>query len=272
MKNKNRIRLLVQILFFVIIGVVAVTGIASLHAVCPFGGVVTLYRLITQGSFIQKIHMSSVILLGLILLSAVLFGPVFCGWICPLGSIQEWIGKQGRRFFPKKYNRFVPEKVDKVLQYFRIALLVWVVIITAKSGYLMFSNIDPYNALFQFWTEEVASSAVIILLVVLVLSLLVSRPWCRYFCPYGALLGFFNKIRIFKITRNAETCINCGACNRACPMRINVSREEKITKLQCISCYECTSEQRCPIPDTVTMQVSRRKLELEPIGGSSHES
>lgn len=255
MKGNIVAKRIVQIFFFALIAVIAVTEITSLHAVCPFGGVVTLYSVITQGTLLQKIHMSSIILMGLILISAILFGPVFCGWVCPLGSIQEWIGKLGKKIFPQKHNNFIPPKLDRVLRYLRILVLIWVVYITAKSGYLMFSNIDPFQALFKFWTEDVTVLALVVLGVTLVASLFVTRPWCRYLCPYGALLGFFNKIRIFKITRNSNTCVQCGECDRCCPMRINVSDKGKVTDLQCISCYECTSERNCPIADTVNMQV-----------------
>lgn len=243
-----------QIFFFALIGVVAVTGIASLHALCPFGGVVSIYALFEQGTLLQKIHMSSIILTGIILFLTILFGPVFCGWVCPLGSIQEWIGKLGKKIFPKKYNRFIPEKVDKVLRYFRILVLIWVVYITARSGYLIFATVDPYQALFTFWTEEAALPGIIILVVTLISSLFIARPWCRYLCPYGALLGFFNKIRIFKVKRNTHTCINCKRCDNACPMRIAVSEKEKVTDLQCISCFECTSERHCPVKDTVNVR------------------
>ena len=262
-QKKLNIRRIVQIFFFVLIGVIAVADLASLHAVCPFGGVVTLYNLATLGTFIQKIHASSIILMSLIFFLSVLFGSVFCGWICPLGSIQEWFGKIGRKLFPKKYDRLVPAPLDRILSYFRYVVLIWVTFVTAKSGTLMFANIDPYNALFQFWTDEVAVPSLIILAITLVSSLLIQRPWCRYLCPYGALLGLFNKIRIFKITRNPATCISCGKCDKACPMGINVSKQEKITSHQCISCYECTSEVQCPVADTVNMQTGSFKVKLK---------
>ena len=269
-EKKSNIRIIVQIFFFALIGSIAINktlaeagiGIpflseASLHALCPFGGVVTLYNLATLGTFIQKIHMSAVILMAIVFILAVLFGPVFCGWVCPLGSIQEWFGKIGRKVIRKKYNHFVPMKLDKVLRYLRYVVLIWVVFVTARSGYLLFSDIDPYNALFTFWSDEVAIPSLIILAVTLILSLFVERPWCKYACPYGALLGLSNKIRIFKIRRAPATCINCKKCDHGCPMNIHVSQKEKVTDPQCISCYECTSERSCPIPDTVNMEIAK---------------
>jgi hypothetical protein len=125
---------------------------ASLHAVCPFGGVVSLYQLVNTGTSTQKIHDSSFILMGLVFLLALLLGPVFCGWVCPLGSVQEWIGKIGKKLFKKKYNNFLPSTLDSILRYLRYAVLAWVVYMTAISGVLVFADYDPYYALFNFWT------------------------------------------------------------------------------------------------------------------------
>lgn len=269
MKKKRNIRVAVQLFFFVLIGAIAanktlaeqgrgisVISEASTHALCPFGGVVSLYNLATLGTLIKKIHMSSVILMAIVFVLAVLFGPVFCGWVCPLGSVQEWVGKLGRKVTGKRYNKIVPESMDKGLRYLRYGVLAWVVYVTARSGYLVFENIDPYNALFHFWSGEVAASALAVLGVTLAGSLIMERPWCKYLCPYGALLGIFNKFRVFKIRREESTCINCKKCDKACPMNIVVSDKEAVKDHQCISCYECTSDASCPVEDTVSMSTS----------------
>lgn len=275
-KNTSRkyphLRKGVQIFFFVLIGLIAVNKVledtgaalpflstASLHAICPFGAVETLFNLVTLGVFVQKIHASSVVLMVLILLLSVLFGPVICGWVCPLGSIQEWVGKIGRKLFPKKYNRFIPSAIDGPMRYLRYVILAWILYVTARSGYLLFNDYDPYVALFGFWNGEAAPSAIIILVVTLILSLFIERPWCKYLCPLGAILGLTNKFRIFSIQRSESTCISCGKCDRQCPMNIPVSTRTKVTDLQCISCLECTSTQSCPITDTVNLQSGNLK-------------
>lgn len=268
MLNRNKrgpsIRTWVQIGFFTFIAIIALVkwlleiGVVipflpeiSLHAICPFGGVVTIYEFFTTGDFLPKLHSAAFILMALGLVVAVFFGPLFCGYVCPLGSYQEWIGKLGRKLFPKRYGKLVPKKLDRVLRYLRYAVLVLVVVQTARAGKLLFQDVDPYYALFNFMTGEVAWTAIGVLLLVTVLSLFVERPWCKYLCPYGALLGLFNKIRIFPVRRKASTCIHCKKCDHACPMQIEVSTSGAVRDTQCISCYQCVSGKACPVNDTV---------------------
>lgn len=225
----------------------------SLHAVCPFGGVVTLYEFISTGGLVPKLHTSALVLMFLGLAVAFLFGPLFCGYFCPLGTWQEWVGKIGKRLFKKKYNRMIPAALDKKLRYLRYLVLAVVVWQTATAVKLVFADYDPYYALFNFYTGEVALTALLALGAVTLLSLFVERPWCKYLCPYGALLGLFNLIRIFPIRRREETCIQCKKCDVACPMNIQVSDRHAIRDPQCISCHECASGYACPVSDTVVV-------------------
>jgi len=263
-KNKIRVRTVSQVFFFILIALIALnhvledTGVAipllsnaSLHAVCPFGGVVSLYQFATVGTFTQKIHQSSFVLMILVFILAFLFGSVFCGWVCPLGSIQEWVGKLGKRLFKKRYNHFIPRGIDQYLRYLRYIMLAWVLYATAMTGKLAFGDIDPYYALFNFWTGEVAVTGLVVLGITLLASLLVERPWCKYVCPYGAVLGLANLFSVFAIRRRESTCKSCDVCTRDCPMNIPVHAVNVVRDHQCIGCLECTSEAACPIENTV---------------------
>lgn len=266
-RNKLWPRTVIQIFFFVLIALISINhtlaesgaGIpflssASLHALCPFGGVVSIYQYATTGTFVQKIHDSSFILMIVGFLLALLFGPVFCGWICPFGTIQEWFGKIGQKIFKKRrYNHFIPAKIDRWLRYLRYLVLAWVIYMTAASGTLIFAEIDPYHALFNLWSSEVAIGGVIVLALTLLASLFVERPWCKYACPYGAVLGLFNLFRIFSIRRSPGTCRLDGACDITCPMNIKVSEKTLIRDHQCITCLKCTSENICPAAGTVEL-------------------
>ncbi len=279
-RNKIWVRRLVQIFFFGLIALISINhalvesgnsipflSSASLHALCPFGGVVTIYQYVTQGTFVQKIHESSFILMIIGFLLAILFGPVFCGWVCPLGTVQEWFAALGRKIFGRKrYNHFIPARIDKVLRYARYGMLAWVIYMTAVTGKLIFADIDPYYALFNFWTSEVAIGGLVVLGVTLLASLFVERPWCKYACPYGAVLGVFNLFRVFGIKRQESTCKMCSLCDINCPMNINVSSKSVVRDHQCISCLECTSEARCPVDSTVVFAAGKSGTKSEFLG------
>jgi polyferredoxin len=266
-KNSFNIRLIVQIFFFVLLGLIAVNrflveqgnsiawiSTASAHALCPFGGVVSIYSVIVTGTLVHKVHQSAMVLMYIGFGLALVAGPAFCGWACPLGSFQEWLGKIGKLIFKRKYNQWLPSKIDNYLRYLRYAVLIWVIYVTATSATLVFADYDPYFALFNFWTGEVALSAFIILGLVIILTLAVERPFCKYACPYGAVLGIFNLFRVFRIERNTASCIDCKRCDRMCPMNIKVSQSGVVRNHQCISCLDCTSEHNCPVAATVELK------------------
>jgi len=108
----------------------------------------------------------------------------------------------------------------------------------------------------------VAIAGLAILGFVLAASLLVERPFCKYACPYGAVLGIFNLFRIFKIKRNVPTCTDCKACDKSCPMNIPVSEGTVVRSHQCISCMKCTSEQVCPIENTVELTTGKMEVSI----------
>jgi polyferredoxin len=226
----NGWRLGIQILFFGIIASVALgqwlegqgmavswLSTACFHAICPFGGVVSIYQLATSGGFVQKVDQSAFILMYIAFALAVIIGPAFCGWICPFGSFQEWLAKLGRKLFGRRFNNFTPSRVDHYLRFFRYAVLILVVYATAVSARLVFADYDPYHALFKFWSSEVGPASLVVLGVVIVLAMFVERPFCKYACPYGALLGLFNYFRVFQLRRSEAKCIDCKACDRSCP-------------------------------------------------------
>ncbi len=273
-KAKPWYRSAVQIFFFGLVALITLNealfefygksipflATASLHAICPFGGVVSIYEFVTAGKYTQKIHASSFILMWAAFILAIGFGPLICGWVCPLGSFQQWTAKIGRKIYGKKYNHMVPEKADKPLRYTRYLVLGLVIYATATTTKLVFQDYDPYFALFNFWSSEVATTALIILGATIVASMFIERPWCKYLCPYGALLGLFNFLRIFRIRREESTCIDCKLCDRNCPMNITISTAGAIRDHQCISCMNCTSEQFCPVANTVDFTTQRDSI------------
>jgi len=120
-------------------------------------------------------------------------------------------------------------------------------------------EVDPYFALFNFWNDEATIGGIIVLLVTLLASLFVERPWCKYACPFGAVVGLTNFLRVFKLKRNESTCIDCGMCDKACPMNIVISDKKIVNDHQCIGCNECTSDVQCPVSETLVLQAGNKR-------------
>lgn len=252
----QKVRLAIQIfvvvfVFFISIShyleeknIAVIPGTASIHAICPFGGVATLYTYATTGDYIQKIHQSDFYMLIGLVFALIITGASFCGWICPLGSIQEWFGKLGRKIFGRFYNK-VPKRLDFILRFGKYALLIWIIIQTARTGKLFFGDFDPYYNLFNIWTDEIALTGYISVALTLGLSLLIERPFCRYACPLGAVNGLFNSVSILNIKRKKETCVNCELCDSACPLNVNISGKGSIKSPACIRCMKCV--ETCPV-------------------------
>ncbi|MFO7612340.1 MAG: 4Fe-4S binding protein [Clostridia bacterium] len=260
MRIKNRwYRYSLQIFFFVFIGMIAINHIfaesgtvlfsfipnVSLHAVCPFGGIESIISLVTAGTLVPKLQASTLVVSALVLVLTLVFGAVFCSFVCPLGTIQEWFGKIGKKIFKTRYNRFIPARIHNILRHFRYVSLAATILLTYNAAKLVFLEVDPYYAMYHFFTDEATIGGLIVLGITLVGSLFVERPWCKYACPYGAALGLLSKISIFKIKRKTAACNTCTLCDRQCPMNIEISRMKTIGHSHCIRCMDCVDDTSC---------------------------
>ncbi len=112
-------------------------------------------------------------------------------------------------------------------------------------------NINYRRAYFSLITGQVLEMSLYIGLgLVLVLSLLMDRPFCRYICGFGALYGLLSMARVLTVKRDTGKCANCQRCDAACAMGIKVSTKKNVRSPHCISCLKCTSS--CPVPKALT--------------------
>ncbi|NYT19001.1 MAG: 4Fe-4S binding protein [Methanosarcinales archaeon] len=168
---------------------------------------------------------------------AFLFGPVYCGWMCPRGMFQNIVGSMGKRVLGKRYNKLVPKWVHGPLLYFRYVVLLFLVTALVLHE-------------FQFIDDSIMESVIIdglllIMAVSILLSFFVDRAACRYFCKEGAAASLMNLVKIRKIRRDHSLCNSCGVCDRICPMWIDVSKKDVVRDTACISCMKCV--QKCPV-------------------------
>jgi ferredoxin len=222
----------------------------GVDALCPFGGLETLGSLISDGVLLKRIALSSVLLLGATVATALVFRRAFCGRICPLGYLQELFGGLGKRIFGHRLT--VPPAVDRPARFLKYLVLVAVLVGTWTSASLVIRPYDPWVAYQHLTSAEVFTEFGIGLAVLgmsLVGSLLYDRFFCKYLCPMGAFLGLISRFSVFKVRRNTATCIDCKACDKACPTNVSVSSVERVTSPECIDCGECVAA--CPVADTL---------------------
>ena len=215
-------------------------GVPPIDAFCPFGALETAPLYLTTGSFLQKTAPSNFWLLGAIVLVTLLFGSVFCGWICPLGTLSDWLYKFRKAIFPNALA--ISAKVTDILSYGRLLTLAGIVYFSWLLKKLWFEEYDPYKTIFHMNVEGATGWLIIGMFVVA--SLMVERAWCRFLCPLGAFNGLLSHFSFWNIERDQATCIHCNKCDRLCPTGILVSDKERLTDSRCIKCMQCVDA--CP--------------------------
>lgn len=226
-------------------------GSPSVEAYCPFGGIENLYNFLTTGGYVRRIEPSAMILLAAVLVLTLLFSRGFCGWVCPFGSVQEWLGLLGRKLFRKRYN---PDGVwVRRMSYFKYVLLVGIVGLTWHLGTLIWRPYDPFLAFFHLGNGiSEMPVAYAVLGVVLAGSLKWERFFCRFACPLGAVIGLVGKLGLTKVTRQDEGCKGCNVCQKNCYAHVEFLTAHQIRDAECNHCLECVSS--CPRPNVLSLR------------------
>ena len=234
----------------------------GVDALCPFGGIEAAFTLFATGTLLQRVALSSFILLGAVLVTALIFRRGFCGYICPLGTLQEIFSRLGRRIFKRTYS--LPVVVDGPARWIKYLVLVVVVVGSAKAAELIIRPYDPWVAYNHLSSAEVWTEfpwGVGILAATLLGALAFNRVFCKYLCPMGTVLGAISWLSFTRVRRHAETCINCHRCDRVCPIDLLVSSQGVISSPECLDCHECVNS--CPVAGTLLVE-TRRVTSLSP--------
>ncbi len=215
---------------------------------CPVGAL--------QNALGSRGNKFSFYVVGFLIFIGAVFGRFVCGWLCPFGLIQDLLHKIP---FPKKVKTFKFDKLLRKLKY--VILLLFVIIFplffvdetglgspwfcklicpagTLEGGIpLVILNETLRSSIGFLYTWKVA-----ILVVLILLSVIIYRPFCKYLCPLGAIYSLFNKVSIFKLRVDEEKCVSCGKCKKACKMNVDPTKSPNHT--ECIRCGLCVEV--CP--------------------------
>lgn len=192
----------------------------------------------------------------LCILGVMIFGRLWCGYICPFGFYQELL-----TMLRKKLRIPAIHVSEKVKPFFR--LLKWILLLCFVFG-IGFCNLCPVKYIMPSlagYGSDLSILGIIIAGIVTGICFLKERAFCEY-CPLGTLMGFANKISIGKIKKNGAACTHCRACLECCPMDIHVIYEERlqsnVTHTDCIYCMKCI--EACPEPDTLSFTLFGKKI------------
>ena len=234
---------------------------AGVEGFLPISGLMGAVDWVYQGS-LNTIHPAATVLVLLALALALTLRKSFCSWICPVGFLSELLGRFGRWSFGRNFRLWKWVDIPlRSLKYVLMAFFVGAILMMSAQALTDFIS-SPYNRVADvkmglFFTD-MSRLGIIVMGVLVVGSVFVRGLWCRYLCPYGALLGLVSWASPTRIRRDADACVSCGLCDKACMARLPVASLPMIRSVECTGCLDCVAV--CPRPEALGVFVGRRRV------------
>jgi polyferredoxin len=226
----------------------------------PIASLMNLKVLLMSGS-VPAIHPAGMFLLIAFLAASWIFRKSFCGWLCPVGTVSEYLWRLGRRTLGRSFR--LPRALDialRSLKYILLGLFLYAVgsmPVPAIRAFLSgsYGLVDDVKMLNFF--RFLGLTGGIVTAILLIASTFIQNFWCRYLCPYGALLGLAALASPLRIRRDPSLCIDCAKCAKACPNLLPVDGLITIRSAECTSCLECIAV--CPAAGALFLSAPRAK-------------
>ena len=222
----------------------------------PIGALTSLKYWLISGK-IHPVHPAALVIFLTVLLMGLFAKKSFCSWLCPVGTLSEMAHKLGRRVFGRNFRIWL--WLDLLLRGIKYLLLlmfvVFILLGMSAEAVVKFLNADYWAAsdvkMLHFFTQ-MSGTTMVILVGLTFLSFFYKMFWCRYLCPYGALLGLASIVSPFKIRRDASGCTGCRRCTAACLSNLEVHACTAVSSPECTGCLTCVAH--CPEKNVLAMQ------------------
>jgi polyferredoxin len=226
---------------------------AGVEGWLPIAGLMNLkYFLSTH--HVSVIHPAAMVLLVIFLLASFLLKKSFCSWLCPVGTASEYLWHLGQQLFHR--SLILPRWLDiplRSLKYILLAFFVYVVASLSADGLQQFL-LAPFGIIADVkmlnFFRHMSITGIAVLLTLVLLSVMIQNVWCRFLCPYGALMGLVSILSPIKIRRDKAACIDCNKCNQACPSHLPVAQLITIRSAECTGCLSCIAA--CPAENALS--------------------
>lgn len=226
---------------------------AGAEGFLPISSMMSLYYFILTGQ-VHSAHPAGLFIFIAILAMSFAFGKSFCSWVCPVGFLSEYVGAFGEKLFKRKLK--LPKFLDyplRGLKYLLLAFFLYSIFFLMSETALKTFLDSDYNLIsdvkMYYFFANISRFSLIVIAALFILSIFIRNFWCRFLCPYGALLGIISFVSPSKIKRNKVSCIDCGLCAKACPSFIKVDKVATVVSDECSSCFSCIDA--CPVADTL---------------------
>jgi polyferredoxin len=226
----------------------------------PIAGLMNAKYFMLTGQ-VPSIHPAALFLFVAFMAMSLFLKKAFCSWLCPVGTFSEYLWKFGRKILGR--NLHLPTWIDiplRGLKYLLLGFFVFVIGTMSIEALTSFMS-TPYGLIADVkmlnFFRNMGSTAAIVIGILVVGSALVQNFWCRYLCPYGALMGLVSLLSPVKIRRDAEACIDCAKCARACPSGLAVDKLVQVRSVECTACMMCVAA--CPAENALQFSLPSRR-------------
>jgi len=237
------------------------TGIGTFN---PFAGYDIMFQWATRSFYRPNYKSFALILAVVILFLPFISGRFFCGWICPFGTLQDYLSSLGNRILKSRdhLKGFINRRWVHWLELIKYGVLALIIISKGIYGSSFLTVWDPWTAFANlpvlFHAVQTIPLAFVILTAVIIGAFFWDRFFCRFFCPLGALQGLVSLLSLSKIVRQIK-CVKCGNCQDICPVDINLVQAENDFSPECIYCLKCL-EHQCHKESVFRIALGKRVL------------